>query len=184
MPQINVYIVIVVFYHVDKDVCTAVGWSAINELVSCSDDKTILKWNLNGEMNSKVGDLDSFVTDMHWFPSYNKRANPSAMSLFVVACVDGSFKLISGTGRIEKDIKEAHKGAIVCIRWSYEGTALVTAGEDGVLKIWLRSGQLRSTLTSTGMEIIKDNYLQAKASIRLLGVPPLNKCSLHRAKTW
>lgn len=150
MQQIIVRKKCIYLKSIDKDVCTTVGWSATNELFSCSDDKTILKWNLNGDMNTKVCDVDAYITDMHWFPSYNKRANPSAMSLFVVSCADGSFKLVSGAGRIEKDIKEAHKGAIVCIRWSYEGTAIATAGEDGVLKIWLRSGQLRSTLTSTG----------------------------------
>ena len=47
-------------------------------------------------------------------------------------------------------MKDAHKGAVVCLRWNYEGTAIVTGGEDGCLKVWNKGGQLRSTLTSTG----------------------------------
>ncbi|KAF2978760.1 hypothetical protein EK904_012369, partial [Melospiza melodia maxima] len=55
------------------------------------------------------------------------------------------FHLISKLGRVEKSV-EAHCGAVVAGRWNYEGTALVTAGEDGQVKIWSKSGMLRSTL--------------------------------------
>lgn len=41
---------------------------------------------------------------------------------------------------------EAHLSAIICIKWSYEGAALATAGEDGQIKIWSRGGMLRSAL--------------------------------------
>ncbi|CDQ78955.1 unnamed protein product [Oncorhynchus mykiss] len=33
-------------------------------------------------------------------------------------------------GLIEKSV-EAHKGAVLARRWYYDGTALITAGEDG-----------------------------------------------------
>ena len=59
----------------------------------------------------------------------------------------GKFMLIGRTGRVEKSV-EAHRGAVLCARWSYSGTDLLTAGEDGVVKIWSRSGMLRSTLAS------------------------------------
>ena len=59
----------------------------------------------------------------------------------------GKFILISRSGRIEKSV-EAHRGAVLCARWSPSGTDLLTAGEDGVVKIWSRSGMLRSTLAS------------------------------------
>jgi intraflagellar transport protein 80 len=38
-------------------------------------------------------------------------------------------------------------------RWSHDGTALVTVGEDGHVKIWSRSGMLRSTLAQTGCPV-------------------------------
>lgn len=47
-----------------------------------------------------------------------------------MACSDGSFKFVSKTGRVDKNIPEAHMTAIISIKWSYEGT-LATAGEDG-----------------------------------------------------
>lgn len=58
--------------------------------------------------------------------------------------------MLSKTGRIDKIVKDAHKGAVVAVRWDYEGNSIATGGEDGILKIWSRTGQLRSTLASTG----------------------------------
>uniref|UniRef100_A0A8C5ILX9 Intraflagellar transport 80 n=1 Tax=Junco hyemalis TaxID=40217 RepID=A0A8C5ILX9_JUNHY len=53
---------------------------------------------------------------------------------------------------LEKSV-EAHCGAVLAGRWNYEGTALVTAGEDGQVKIWSKSGMLRSTLAQQGTPV-------------------------------
>jgi intraflagellar transport protein 80 len=74
----------------------------------------------------------------------------STTDVFVVGCADGTFLLVSKAGRVEKIVKDAHIGAVVTVKWNHEGTALVSGGEDGVLKVWSRAGQLRSTLASTG----------------------------------
>lgn len=71
-------------------------------------------------------DIDVPVVDMDWLPS-GKGAN----EVVALGCSDGSFKLVSKAGRIEKSISEAHASAIIGIKWSYEGAALATAGEDG-----------------------------------------------------
>ncbi|MEQ2249290.1 Intraflagellar transport protein 80, partial [Ilyodon furcidens] len=62
------------------------------------------------------------------------------------------FHLVSKMGRIEKSV-EGHKGAVLAGRWNYDGTALITAGEDGQIKIWSKSGMLRSTLVSQGSPV-------------------------------
>lgn len=80
-------------------------------------------------------DIDVPVVDMDWFPT-GKGAN----ELLALGCSDGSFKLVTKAGRVEKNVPEAHNGAIISIRWSYEGAALATTGEDGQIKIWSRSG--------------------------------------------
>lgn len=46
---------------------------------------------------------------------------------------------------MEKKEKEAHKGAIISIKWSVDGS-LATCGEDGALKIWSKTGIIRSNL--------------------------------------
>jgi len=63
---------------------------------------------------------------MDWMPT-----GKGAAEVLALGCSDGSFKLVSKTGRIEKSVAEAHSGAIISIKWSYEGAALATTGEDG-----------------------------------------------------
>lgn len=46
----------------------------------------------------------------------------------------GKFYLISRAGRVEKSI-EAHRGAVLSVRWSYDGSALITSGEDGQVRL-------------------------------------------------
>lgn len=74
---------------------------------------------------------------MDWLPG---KASTETLAM---ACSDGSFKLMSKAGRIEKSVAEAHLTAIIGIKWSYEGT-LATAGEDGQIKTWSRGGMLRA----------------------------------------
>ncbi|XP_062598363.1 intraflagellar transport protein 80 homolog [Saccostrea cucullata] len=62
-----------------------------------------------------------------------------------ILCYTRKFHLISKSGRVEKSV-DAHKGAVLSGRWSYFYFSLL-AGEDGQVKIWSRSGMLRSTLT-------------------------------------
>lgn len=64
----------------------------------------------------------------------------------------GTFRIMSKTGREEKRV-QAHHGAITALRWSHDGSDLVTAGEDSNIKLWSRSGMLRSTLARTGNSI-------------------------------
>lgn len=76
------------------------------------------------------------------------------------------------SGRMEKTIEGAHAGAILCLRWNLEvgvrasdvpwlecsltahvcqqGSSLVTAGEDGYVKVWSRQAVLRSQLLQQG----------------------------------
>ncbi|KAJ1554606.1 Intraflagellar transport protein 80 [Cladochytrium tenue] len=71
----------------------------------------------------------------------------------VLSCIfAGRFYLCTKAGRVEKSV-EAHKGAVIAVKWNSEGSALLTAGEDGALKVWSRTGMLRSGLVSTGYPV-------------------------------
>ena len=72
--------------------------------------------------------------------------------MFAVSCTDGTFRFYSRSGREEKKIA-AHEGAVILVRWCHDGSALLSAGEDGDVKIWSRSGNMRSVLTSTGQAV-------------------------------
>ncbi len=73
-------------------------------------------------------------------------------------------------GRIEKTV-EAHRGATICVRWSPDGSQFATGyltclaftlifdksflgGEDGQVRIWARSGMLRSNLVQSGKYLL------------------------------
>ena len=83
---------------------------------------------------------------------------------------EGKLQLMSAkNGRIEKSV-EAHRGAALAARWSPDGAGIVTGGEDGAVKIWSRSGMLRSTLAQNAAPVyalswapdsqVDDLYLQ------------------------
>jgi len=82
-------------------------------------------------------EIDTPVLAMDWLVG---KGNQEVLAL---ACSDGSFKLVSKAGRVEKSVAEAHMTAIISLKWSYEGT-LATAGEDGQIKTWSRGGMLRA----------------------------------------
>lgn len=71
----------------------------------------------------------------------------AAADAFACSLTDGRLKVISRSGRVEKSV-DAHQGACTHCRWAHDGSAVATAGEDGQVKIWSRSGMLRSTLAS------------------------------------
>ncbi|XP_062068405.1 intraflagellar transport protein 80 homolog isoform X4 [Lepus europaeus] len=137
-----------------QELVSCVGWTTAEELYSCSDDHQIVKWNLLTSETSQIVKLpdDIYPIDLHWFPkSFGVKKQTQAES-FVLTSSDGKFHLISKLGRVEKSV-EAHCGAVLAGRWNYEGTALVTVGEDGQIKIWSKTGMLRSTLAQQGTPV-------------------------------
>ena len=126
-----------------KEFATGVSWSGSNDLLSVADDRTIWQWNVDGEPQAQLMEVESCCTDLLWYPSV--QAGNKGSDLFVVGCTDGSFKLISKTGRIEKSV-QAHQGAVTALRWSNDGTSLATCGEDGLVKSWSRTGMFRAQL--------------------------------------
>ena len=63
---------------------------------------------------------ETYATDIHWLPS-----KKTGSEMFVLACTDGRFLLVSRLGRVEKSV-EAHKGAVLGAQWSSDATAMLT----------------------------------------------------------
>ncbi|GBP81979.1 Intraflagellar transport protein 80 homolog [Eumeta japonica] len=58
------------------------------------------------------------------------------------------FHIVNHNGRIEKSVS-AHQGACLTAQWGPDGAGLLTAGEDGFVKVWSRNGLLRSTIVQS-----------------------------------
>jgi len=127
---------------------TAVAWAPDSQLVSCSDDKSLCKWSAEGEHVGNKITIDVYISHISWFPTVGKQS----ADMFAAACTDGTFRFFTRSGREEKKIK-AHEGAVISVAWSHDGSTLLSAGEDGEVKIWSRSGNLRSVLASTGNSV-------------------------------
>ncbi|KAJ1558254.1 Intraflagellar transport protein 80, partial [Nowakowskiella sp. JEL0078] len=108
---------------------------------------------LDSGARGMAGDAPNvYVTDIQWFPVAPGKGQAAA-EMFAVGGTDGrKFYICLKNGRVEKSV-EAHRGALLGLRWNYEGSALVTAGEDGAAKIWSRNGMLRSSLVQLGYPI-------------------------------
>lgn len=114
-------------------------WSMSNEVYSISDDKILYRWDLSTNTPNNLMELDQYPTDID-FPT-----SKSLNDAFAIGFVDGSFRIVTKVGRTEKTVQDAHKGALISIKWSSDGYSLVTAGEDGQIKIWSKTGNLRSS---------------------------------------
>lgn len=139
------------------EIASGVTWSTTDEVLSCSDDHKIFSWNLVTKDITKLTDLpdDLFPTSIHTLPriagSGLTRKNVGGDVILLTAS-DGKIHLLSKAARIGKTV-EAHRGAVLAAQWSPDATALVTAGEDGYVKIWSRNGMLRSTLATNSQPV-------------------------------
>ncbi|KAL0124330.1 hypothetical protein PUN28_006277 [Cardiocondyla obscurior] len=146
-----------------KKLLTCVAWSSTEEIFSCGEDHLLVCWHLEGGIaHSTVVTKfpsDFYPTDMQWHPrpKIASTAKASSLDVLLITTADGKYHLINKNGRIEKSI-DAHKGATIVGRWSTDGSALLTAGEDGLIKIWSRNGMLRSTLVKASLPILTSNW--------------------------
>lgn len=166
-----------------KELVSCVGWTSADELYSCSEDHQIFKWNLLSSETSLVAKLpeDFYPVDLHWFPKTVGFKKQSQADIFVITSTDGKFHFVSKNGRIEKSV-DAHNGAVLSGRWNYDGSALITAGEDGQIKIWSKGGMLRSTFASQGSPVYSvawgpDSDRILYTSGRQLTIKPLQPCA-------
>lgn len=120
------------------------------------DEQQLFKWNAKTRLPTQVAKLpdDFYPTDLQWLcntrtstKSSGSRKNNSneANDSLLISSNDGRFIMLNRNARAERIIN-AHVGPINACRWSKDGTGLLTAGEDGLIKIWSKLGMLRSTI--------------------------------------
>lgn len=121
-----------------------------------SDEQHLFKWDVKTQVPTQVAKLpeDFYPLDLQWLcntRTATKAAGPGNASgnktndSLLICSNDGRYIMLNRSARAER-IVNAHVGSINVGRWSPDGTGLLTAGEDGVIKIWSKLGMLRSTI--------------------------------------
>ncbi|KAH7708444.1 WD40 repeat [Aphelenchoides avenae] len=127
------------------------GWLNSDEVISCADDHQLLKWNMSKaeptELVAFKGNI--FPTSMQFIPRHGRQANND---VFLLTSSDGKIHIVNGTGKIDKTV-DAHEGAALSVRWSGDATSFLSCGEEGAVKMWSRSGMLRSVLAQNGRPV-------------------------------
>ncbi|CAH1115731.1 unnamed protein product [Psylliodes chrysocephalus] len=128
---------------------TCVGWSSTEEVYSAGDDCQVLSWSVSTNQSTRITKFSEeiYPTDLQFLPRTGGSLSKHG-DLILITAADGRFHIMNKAGRIERSV-EAHNGAILVGQWGNDGTGLLTAGEDGMIKIWSRSGMLRSTVVSS-----------------------------------
>ena len=75
------------------------------------------------------------------------------MALFIVSTSEVKILMYRYFILSVPQFKTFYRGACLTGRWSHDGAGIVTGGEDGAVKIWSRSGMLRSTLAANSVPV-------------------------------
>ena len=126
-------------------VLSGCGWTPSNELYVSSDDRSLRRYSLNGELLGDAVACDFYVTSLRWLHSLKQGV--LAAEVMALGCSDGNVRLVASNGRVER-VFSAHSGGVLCVAWSADGSSLLTGGEDGSVKQFSRNGNLRSKLAA------------------------------------
>ena len=69
--------------------------------------------------------------------------------LIVVGYESGAIEFLNFNGSSQKKIKDAHKGSVIKVTFSPDAQTIVSSSEDCSIKLWSRSGMLRSEIAKT-----------------------------------
>lgn len=121
-------------------------------MISCHD-KSIIQLNVkDSKIISDPIQMDCLINELCWQPSFQERHDQEAQ--LVGACSDGSIVFfvqfrVGQTLKLKvKKIVAGHEGSVTAVKWSHDGSNLVSAGEDGEVKVWSQSGHLKSVIAT------------------------------------
>ncbi|XP_050425165.1 intraflagellar transport protein 80 homolog isoform X2 [Adelges cooleyi] len=137
-----------------------ISWIGNDEILIGRDDCTLSKWSQATRETLKLCILPekSSPVDLDVLLSSQKLTNKATGNEQVLTTTsDGKLYLMNKITKIDKAI-DAHEGIVSVGKWSPDGSTLLTAGEDGNIKIWSRIGMLRTKLVVNGEPIMSADW--------------------------
>ena len=113
-----------------------------SKLISCSDDRSLLCWESDGNEGSGVWRISAKLQDVHEFPIYsvdwshnnNYLASAGGDNVITLCSIDKDSLFF-----VQSRVLEAHVGDVNCVRWNPNhevGSLLASTGDDGCVKLW------------------------------------------------
>lgn len=101
-------------------------------ILSCSDDKSIIKWSLSGEKF-----INSFIYEEHKHFVMDIKLQSNTEDIFGSASLDGTIKIWNINSKISNYTLKGHKAGINCLEFSKGNRShLASGGDDFVVIIW------------------------------------------------
>lgn len=105
-------------------------------------------WLRKDEPASKIVKFFEDPTDI--ITAFDVCANQkSNTQVIVVGYESGTIEFLNFSGTSQKKIKDAHKGSIIKVAFSPDAQTILSSSEDCSIKLWSRSGMLRSEIAKT-----------------------------------
>jgi intraflagellar transport protein 80 len=120
---------------------------AVVQMHTCAQFSLLLDykgtlWFRNEEMAAKLKKI--YADESERVTCFDVCVQKPAAELVALGFESGAVEFINLSGSSQKKIKDAHKGSVIAIAFSPDFQTILSSSEDCSLKLWSRSGMLRS----------------------------------------
>ncbi len=107
---------------------------------TCSNDKTVRLWNIDGSPHGVLEGHSEAIDDFAWSPDGGR---------LVSASRDGTLRVWDVTSK-ESQVLNAHQGSAWSVDWSTEHGRIASVGVGFTIRLWSSDGELQSEIEPEG----------------------------------